>query len=487
MTRAKVITGALSLGVSRIATNLASLAALIVLARLLTPNDFGLVAICTTALGIVTAITELSLGSALIQREDVTREHLDSAWSLAVVRSLLIALGFALAALPLSWLYGDARLTPLFIVSGITGALSGLNNPSIALRAKAMSFGPTIALQIAQKLSGLVISVGLALWMGNYWAIILGSAIGMSLSVLSGYLIVPYRPRFNLSRSRDLLGFSSWLFASQLTNVLNWRFDHLIIGLFLPSSHLGAYTMADNIAAIPSRESTTPLVQALFPSFARLQADAPRLQAAYVRAQATIALAALPMGIGLALLAEPLVEVALGSRWAMAIPLIQVISCGYAIQTLVTASRPLAMALGDTRSLFVRDAAGLALRVPFVVIGLLGWGIMGLVLGRLLSSMVGLFITFTMVKNMLKLSIWEQLWGHRRTILAVAVMAIVVVGGDQHLMGQSASAIVRIALLVPAGAVAFLAALSLFWALEGRSPGAETELFNLARGALARR
>lgn len=486
MTAKAAANGAMALGLTRVVTNIGNLVALVVLARLLTPKDFGLVAICTTALGIVVALTEASVGSALIQRTETTRAHLDSAWTMALLRAAAITAGFAIAAQPLAALYGDARLVPLFIVSGATGALTSITNPKIALQTKKLSFRPLIAMQVCQKLSGLVISIGLALWLGNYWAIIAGTAIGTALSVFLSYALVPYRPRFTLARSSELLGFSSWLYLGQLANVLNWRFDQLLIGLFLPPAQLGAYAMADNISAIPSRETTTPIVQVLFPSFARLQDQADRLRAAYLTAQTAIGVVALPTGLGLALLAEPIVQMALGAKWMLAVPLIQGIACSYAVQTLVTGARPLAMALGQTRSLFLRDIVGLLLRVPFVVGGLAGWGLTGLVWGRVLSSTLGVFIAFAMVRALLNVPIVEQVWAHRRTALAVVAMAAAVLLSDRMLIEHGAGPLLRIGLLVPTGGLVYICVLGTLWLASGRRPGAESELIGLARGAVAR-
>ncbi|MCJ2188391.1 lipopolysaccharide biosynthesis protein [Novosphingobium beihaiensis] len=486
MLRASAAKGAMALGTTRIALNIGNTLAIFILARLLTPEDFGLVAICTTVLGIIIALTELSLGSALIQRREVSREHIDTAWTLALSRALLIACGFLLFAHPVSLLYGDPRLGPLFVVTGITAAFTGLTNPRVALRTKDMQFGPMMAMQVTQKLLGLAISIALALWLRNYWALVIGTAVGTACSTLLSYFIAPYLPRFSLARSKDLMGFSSWLFCAQVVGVINWRFDQLLIGLFLPPAKLGIYSVSDNTAAIPSREMTAPIVQVLFPSFSTMQDDLPRLRSAYLNAQTTLGLASLPIGIGLALVAEPFVELALGPKWLEAVPIIQFITWAYAIQTLTSGSRPVAMALGKTRTLFFRDLAGLALRVPCVSIGLAGWGLMGLVTGRLLSSVIGVFVTFGMVKTVLGIPIGEQIWSQRRTLFAVAAMTISVSMIDQHLVALHALPLMRLAVLTGTGGITFLGALALFWAAGGRRPGPETELINLARGALAK-
>lgn len=485
--KAHVARGAMALGATRIVTNLASTGALIVLARLLTPDDFGVVAIGTMILGIIVALTELSLGSALIQRSEVTQDHVDTAWTMAALRALAITGGFALAAWPLALLYGDMRLAPVFLVSGATGALTGLVNPRVALQTKAMRFGPSLVLQLMQKLSGLAISIGLALATHSYWAIVAGNALGALLSTGLSYILVPYRPRFTLSRSADLMHFSGWMFVSQVANVVTWRFDQLVIGLFLPRAQLGAYSVADSLSAIPSRETTTPIVQALFPGFSRMQDDNSRLRKAYLTAQGAIGLVALPAGFGLGVLADPVVRLALGERWLMAIPLVEVLAFTYAIQTMTTGARPLAMALGDTRALFVRDMVGLVLRVAFVTAGLALAGLTGMLWGRAIVTVIGLFISFALVRKVLGLSIGAQVWLHRRTLIAVGAMAGAVSAGDKALMAHGAGALERLALLVPAGGLAFCTALATLWMLEGRKAGAETEVFTLARNTLRRR
>ncbi|MEO0061567.1 MAG: hypothetical protein RLZZ08_127 [Pseudomonadota bacterium] len=482
--KASVGKGALALGATRLLINLSGMVALVILARMLTPQDFGLVAIGTTVLGIVVALTELSLGSALIQRAELDRAHIDSAWTMAMLRALAITAAFAATAYPLAVVYDDMRLVPVFIVSGATGAMTGLVNPMIALQTRQMRFRPMLVVQFSQKVAGLAVSIALAFWLHNYWAIVAGTAIGTGLATLVSYVQVPYRPRFTLSRARDLMGFSSWLFLGQLMNVLNWRFDQLVIGLYLPKAQLGIYSMADNLSAIPSREAITPLVHALFPGFSRVQGDINRLRRAYLTAQGAIALAALPLAAGLALLAQPIVEVALGAKWLGAVPFVQVISVCYGVQTLVSAVRPLAMAQGMTRSLFYRESAGLALRIPLVLAGLIGWGLTGLVWGRLISAVLGVAISLGMIRNMLGLSLWAQVWSNRRTLAALAVMCMAVAVGDRELVSQHFTPILRIALLVPLGGISFFGSLGLLWVSGGRRAGAEQELIGLLRGAL---
>lgn len=481
-TRKGMVRGATTLGAGRLLINIGSLASTVVLARLLTPEDFGIVAIAMATLGIVMALTEFSLGAALVRQDELTKEHIDTAWTMMLIRTLLITLGFCAAAYPLALLYNDPRLTPVLMITGLTGALSGFYNPHISLMARDMKFRPLMALQLTQRFAGFGIAIAFALVMRNYWAIVLGNAVGAAAASALSYWMAPYRPRFTLSRSRDLMGFSFWLFVSEVVNVLNWRFDQLLIGILLPKAQLGTYAVADNLAALPSREATGPLTQPLFPALVRVKHDRKRLTDRYMTAQAAIGLIALPAGFGLAIIADPFVKLALGSQWLAAVPIIQVLACSLALQTLSIGLRPLAMALDQTRVLFVRNTMGLGVRIVCVVPGMLWAGLQGLVWGRAVATVIGLTIAFEWIYRLTGVSILRQFTHHWRTFLSVALMW----GSGYWLLAELRSSaldhpLLLIVAAVPFSAAIYLGSLSALWLLSGKPSGAETELCQIGR------
>lgn len=160
--RQGVMRGAFSLGSARVASNLLNAAAILILARLLTPEDFGIVAIAMAVLTVVQSATELSLNNALIQKDKVERSHIDTAWTMALIRAAIIVAFFVLAAWPLSMIYSRPDMVPVFIVSGVTGAMIGLQNPHIWLETKSMRFFPLALVQFAYKGFGVFVAIGLA-------------------------------------------------------------------------------------------------------------------------------------------------------------------------------------------------------------------------------------------------------------------------------------------------------------------------------------
>lgn len=482
-----VVSGAAGLGLSRIISNLVALLSLAVVARLLSPADYGLAAIALTLFYFVNAMTDLSVTAALVQRQDVTPAHVDTAWTLALIRALLIAAGFAAAAWPLADVYDDQRLVPVFIAIGLTGAFTGLASPAMAVHFKALRFGSQVALDLVSKATILVTSVAVALWLRNYWAIIIGNAAGAAAAMVLSYVLAPYRPRISLSRWQDLLGFSGWSFLTQLVKAINWRLDQLLSGFALTRAQLGAYAVADSLAALPTRETAMPLTQALFPGLAGIAADRHRLRRAFLTAQSSITMIALPCAVGFALVAQPVVRMAIGERWLGIVPLVQFIACCYAVQTLTFGVAPLAAALGRMRLLFIGDAVGLALRAPCLAAGLLMWGLDGLLWGRALTAGFDLCIALTLVRRMTGVGQVEQIASHWRTLTALAAMLAVIVTADSLLGPLVQHPLSNLAVLAVLGAATYPACLFLLWLINGRQDCAETELWQIARRLLDRR
>lgn len=475
-----MVRGAMSLGGARIVTSVLNAATLLLLARLLTPHDFGVVAIASAVLNVVISLTQVSIFQALMQRASLTREHIDTAWTLAFLRTCLIFGFFLLAAWPLSLVYDDPRMMPVFIISGLTGAFQGLFNPHMNLATKEMRFGPLTIFQICQKASALAVTVVLALMFRNYWAIIIGNFIGAFAASMLSYFLIRYRPRFTLRHWRDFVGYSGWMFFSQLFETLNWRFDQLVISVMLPKAQVGMYGMADSLAVIPSRETVQPLREALFPGLAVLNADRERMARSCLRAQSTIALISTPLGIGLALVAEPAVKVMLGDQWLAAVPLVQIFSVVYALGALTSLFPPTVMALGQTRFNFLLQFWVFVARVPLVVAGLVLGGMLGAGYARLFCEVVCMAVSLYYMKRLLHLSIWSQLASHGLVLASLAAMTAAVLAGQRLIEPVTANEFVRLIVLSAIGGLAYVAAALAIWQAGGRSGGPVSEVVSIA-------
>ncbi|MXP41362.1 oligosaccharide flippase family protein [Altererythrobacter soli] len=483
--RLGIIRGSLSLAGARIAVSLGNALGILVLARILTPADFGIVAISTALISIVMAVTEASLQPALIQSRNPTPDHVDTVWSMSLIRAGLIFAIFLASAWPLAALYGDQRLVGVLIVSGVTGAFMEFYNPHITLATRTFDFRPLVTFQILQKFGGLALAIGLALWFRSFWAIIVGNAVGTLAASLASYLIAPYRPRWSLSRVGEIWGFSRWMFLNQLCETLNWRFDQLIIGLTVTRAQLGFYSVADSLAVIPSRELSAPISSAIFPGLANIAEKPERLRGSFRRAQSAIAMITVPAAVGLALVAEPAVTLLLGEKWLAATVFVQILSITYAFDMFIIVVRPLGMAMGETRLLFFRQLLGLGIRVPLIVLGLVFGGLVGAALGRAFGSAINCFISFFIADRLVGVPVGQQLRDHLATFTGTIAMATLLLFLQAEWGALLAiSPIVALAVLVPAGAATYGIVLYLLWQLGGRREGPVTEIVGATEALL---
>jgi len=488
--KGKLARGVVWVGSARVLINLIGLASTLLLARFLMPADFGLVAIAMTFVTIVGSITEISLGAALVQHEDPSEAHYDTAFTLSAARSVLLGLSVAALAWPVAALYDEPRLLPVLLVIAASMSITGFNNPRMAIFARRLVFWQNFAFGVSGKLVGFLVAVTIAYFYRSYWALVISTVVVQFQGLALSYLFLPRRPRFSLSAWRELMGFSVWLSLGQMINTLNYRSDSLFLGYFLGNQAVGYYTFGDNLAAMPTREATTPIAQTLFPAFSRLNGDLPRLRSAYQRSQALLCAAALPLGFGFAILAEPLVLATVGAKWLPAVIVIQVLSGLFAAQTLANSVQPLAMAMGETRLLFRRNLLGLAIRLPLVIVGLATGGLIGVVYARMCSGTIDILINMALARRLLDLPIARQLQVNLRSFGAVAVMCAVLLLGPLVVSGHAAiGPIGEMAVMIAVGGVTYLATLFGLWLAAGRPDGPEAELLGAVtriRGALSR-
>lgn len=474
----RLIKGSLWLGLSRAIVNGLAALSTFVLAWNLAPSDFGVVALGMTILMIASTVTELSLAEALIRHEAPQESHFSAAWTLNALRGLLLALLFAAIARPAAILFDEPRLTGVMLALGLGVFMSGLTNPRRILFQRDLIFWQEFVLAVSQKLAGFVAAVAVAVLYHSYWALVIGTLVAQATNVAVSYLVLPFRPRVCFRHMREFFSFSAWLTAGQIVNTLNWRFDYLLVGKMLGNTALGFYSVGSNLAMMPTREATMPLTQTIYPGFAGIRNDPARLAAAYQRAQALLAAVALPAGIGAAVIADPLVRLALGEKWAPVTFVIQALASVFALQTLGSLVQPLGMARGETRLLFIRDTQMLVVRVPVMIVGLMLAGLPGVVVGRVFTGLCSTVVNMVLVRRLIGVAVSKQLQANLRALVSVAAMAAGVAFAASHL-AQTADRpmlALQVATLVALGGFLYCASTFLLWELMGRPEGPETEV-----------
>lgn len=453
----------------------------LILARLLVPQDFGLVAMATALMAALELTTAFSFDVALIHNRNAEVRHYNTVWTLNILFATFIAVTLLVLAGAMADFYSEPRLEAVIYAVAAGAFVRGFENIGVVDFRKELKFHKEFRLRMAQKLISFAVAIPLAFALRTYWALIAGMlASNVALVVLS-YLMHPFRPRLSLAARKELFGFSKWLFANNLIYFLRHRGIDFVIGRFGGTRPLGLFKVAFEISTLPTAELVAPINRAVFPGYAKMSHDRQLLADSYIEVLAFIALAALPAGFGIAVTAELLVPTLLGPNWIDATPLVAVLAMYGATFALLTNSTSVFYALGRPHIVTWTGLAEIGTLLPALVAGTYFYGSLGaawVYLGHLLIFNVPL--SFTVVLRVLRVPLGRLMAVLWRPVTATAGMYLVVretSGGYSALLGAEHPLSVLL-LAVATGGVSYTVLILLLWLLSGRPEGPERILLN---------
>ena len=324
---------------------LIGLVSTIILARLLAPSDFGIVAMAMFIVGMLEVLNQTGQRLAIIRLKEPSREDYDTAWTISVMLGSCIALAIILLA-PLSNAYfHEPRAVVVMRFLALRAFLGGLENIGTVDFRRDIRYDRFYAYGIYPKLISFVVTITLAWILRSYWALVAGIITGqLSMTVLS-YIMHPYRPRFTLAKISNLLSFSSWTFMSSLGLYINQQVDQVVVGGLAGASWMGRYAVASDVSGSPSQEINAPMVAVLFPVMAKLQGRHDELRKLFLRTLAWSAIICTSTSVGVTLVAPEMVRLVLGDKWQDVVPLmgwlalsagtLELASCAYVMFTVI--------------------------------------------------------------------------------------------------------------------------------------------------------
>lgn len=466
----------------KIAVRLIGLISTMILARLLLPEDFGLIAIASMVFGTIEIMGVFSFDLALIRDEKMERSRYDSAWTLGVIRGFVVALLLALIAPAAAIFFQDPRLESVIYVLCIASILEGFQNIGTVDFQKNLEFHRVFLLRIIQKVAATITTVVLAVLWQDYWALVAGIMVGRVSALILSYSMHPYRPRFARSEWRSLFDFSKWLLIRNMLLYANKRIDEFMLGRLFGTYVLGIYTVGKEIALLPSSELMAPMQRALFPGYARLAGDRDRLRRAYLRTVAMILMIIAPCAVGLALVAKPLVIVLLGEQWIEAIPILKILALVGLLGIGDTGVTAVLLALGKPQYLLYISLGDLMCRVPLMMGGAYLGGVVGVAYGLLVTTMITQMVralTISRTLDLQKAVVFRTTW---RTPIAIVTMVMALKGFWMmvSLLGFTGTPIINLIGSVVVGAAAYITAHLGLWYAVGCPEGAESHVFDLA-------
>ncbi|MBK8376016.1 MAG: oligosaccharide flippase family protein [Sphingomonadales bacterium] len=466
--------GAVLVVTMRWTDRLIGLVSTLILARLLVPEDFGIVAMASVVVGLIDTVLDLGVGSALIQNRDAGREEFDTAWTLRIAQAVTGALIIGLTAPYAADYFRDPRVLDVIRVMALTILIGGFENIGIVAFQKNMEFGKDFQFFFSRRVAGFVVTVALAFMFHSYWAMVIGAMTGRLAGVLLSYWLHDYRPSFTLVRIRQIWSFSQWVLVRNLGGYGLMQLDKFLVGRRTDATTMGAYTLADEIASMPTTELLAPLGRVLFPVFVKVSDDAEKLRSVFCKAIGVQGLFALPAGVGLALVAKDTVLFLLGEKWLLAVPLIQTLTLISTFNALGHSSAYLLLALGKVRLQALLAGIQLILLAILALVFFPEAGAQGIANIRLGTTALGLLIFVAFVLHYVKaIRLVDYVANTWRSIVATGIMALVLSMVPRL---EWLPPVGQLALLILGGTVTYVLSILCLWRVSGCKEGAETYL-----------
>ncbi|MBS7670677.1 lipopolysaccharide biosynthesis protein [Croceicoccus gelatinilyticus] len=448
--------------------------AALVIARFLTPADFGMVMIALATLMVLEAATELPIVDALIREKEVRPGDVDTGFTLSFLRGTIIAGAMLALSVPISIIYDDQRLILLIALLGLAPFITGLRSPMMVMFAREVNYAPTATIDLIARMTSFATAVVIAWQTGSYFSLLIVSIMPPMVITALTYIWAPYRPRFSLLNWSRLLTFAGWMSISRALATVSQEGDRFLIGGVLGKAPLGFFSMGRSVATTASWAIGMPLVSVMYPSLVKIRENTERLQQSYLRGQSMVAAAIMPISVFLMLMAEPLVRLGLGEKWLAVVPVIQILAPASALATLAMPTQALLLALEKPHQLAKREMLAALIAIPAVVIGAITFGLMGAVIGRALANIFHTALSVEIIVRVAGISWRRQFLFVWRSIAANGAMALFLYESLSWFNDASvASEILSIALAGAGGLAVYGVTHLALWLLSGRPSGAE--------------
>jgi len=346
------------------AEKLLLLARIVVLAALLSPRQFGLFGIAVLTIFAVQALSRTGFQEALIRDQADIRRDLDVAWSVQLVRGLLLAgLLLALSA-PVAHYFGEPGAIGLIQALSLSLILQGATNIGVIYFRRELDFRKEFLYRFSATMADLLVAVAIALALRSAWALVLGWLAGSTTRWIASYRLHPYRPRLRFSRAslRRLWGYGIWLTLTGVLVYIGTRGPGLVVGKLAGAAALGLYQMAHRIPQIAMQEVSAALESVALPAYALVQRETARLKRSYLGIGGLGFALAVPAALGIAVLGRPFTRDFLGTQWLPMIPALLLLTLAELIRAITATGAPLFMAVGAPRLRFyVQGARALVL------------------------------------------------------------------------------------------------------------------------------
>ena len=436
--KARVFRSGIWVGLSGAIGSLLSIVRSIVLARLLTPEMFGLMGLANIAMRTIETFTRPGIGQALIARQREFDEASATAFTLLIGRGVLLALGLAAAAPLVTRFYEADQLEPMLKMLSIVFVIGSLANINTIARQKEIDFRSLTYLSLTTDVLATILAITAAFWLRNVWALVIGQVASVSINALLSYCFIGGRMRvaFDWPIVKELMTYGKFITGSSIMMFVAAELDSAVLGKLVGIEEVGLYALAYTIANLVTASLSKVVSSIMMPAYSKLQTDVAALRNAFLRSLSFIMFPILPISAGLILVAEPLILVVYGEQWLPAVRGLQILALFGLLRSLASFTGYLFEGMGMPKIAFYIGSLRLLSVAPLIIPMVLWLGLAG----AAITATVGVAVQWLAGLNYLRkhlavsfgqiaATLWRPIW--TTVVMSAAVwLLMTAVKGD---------------------------------------------------------
>lgn len=423
----KAVKGVVWTALQRYSTMLIQFVSGIILARLLTPYDYGCIGMLMIFMLLAESMIDGGFGSALIQKKNPTQTDYSTIffWNMGV--SVVLYAVLSLSAPAIAKFYGIAQLSDILRVQGLVLFIYAFNIVQRNQLQKKMNFKMLSIVTILTSLISLTVTVIMAYEGFGVWALVAQNILTAAIPALVFWFYVKWRPKwvFSWRSFRELFSFGFYMFLTHILNQFGQQIQGLLIGRFYNASTMGYYSKANSTERLASTSISKIMSQVTYPLYAAKQDDKAALGDIIKKITMTISYITFPLMFILLLCAKPLFILLYSDRWVASVPYFQVLCIAGLAYSLQSINYQSVAAIGESKTMFIWTFIKRAVGILFVIVGLLLYGMKGLLVGMVLNAWFSYFINIWLVSKHIGYRWQRQLLDILPVLLASLVAAAV--------------------------------------------------------------
>ncbi len=390
----EAIKGISWLGAFRLFTRVLSFLRTIIIARILSPSQFGVYGIATLLLSLIEILTETGINVFLIQKKEDIDRYINTAWIVSIIRGFLISIVIIISARFVSDFFRNPEVFPLLMLIGVVSFIRGFINPSVVKFQKELNFNKEFYYRSSIFLIETLVSILLVLVMKNPIALIYGLIAGAISEVIISFKFISPKPTFNFNRKifKEIVSRGKWITGAGIFGYLFQNGDNVVVGRVLGTGPLGIYDMAYSISTLPLNEVSDIVARVTFPVYVKISEDKKRLRRAYIRTILLTALFALPLLLLFLLFPQQLILLFLGPNWIEAADILRVLAVFSMLSILGSPTGAVFYAVKKQKYLTVISIVSFVVMIVSILPLINQFGLIGAGMAAILGSLAALIL-----------------------------------------------------------------------------------------------